>query len=172
MALPSLPLLRPEPLQIKLVLYSLDQDGKLVPPRTKKNSPQIIPHMRHPILVPSEAYRAWHRGAARLLRAQIAGLRASLIDRYGYDVLPIKFPVQMSAIFFRDAARGDLMGFIDGLADFLNDDLRPDSQRKAAPDDQPLKILDNDKWIESLDGCRLSKDAERPRIELTIEELR
>lgn len=171
MALPSLPLLRPEPLQIKLVLYSRDQDGRLVPPRTKKNSPQIIPHMRHPILVPSEAYRAWHRGAARLLRDQVPGLRESLVKLYGYDVLPIQFPVEMAAIFYRDKACGDLMGFIDGLADFLNDDLRPTSQKKADPD-HPVKILDNDRWIYSLDGSRLSKDAERPRVELTLMEMR
>jgi hypothetical protein len=167
----SLPLLRPDPLRLRLVLYSRDKDGVLIPPRTKKNSPQLIPHMKRPILVPSEAYRNWHRGAASQLRGQIPALRASLIERYGYDVLPIKFPVQMSAVFFRDALRGDLMGFIDGVADFLNDDLRPMSQQKRDPGNA-LKILDNDRWIESLDGSRLSKDANRPRIEVLLEELR
>lgn len=167
----SAPLFRPDPLKLKLVIYSQDSEGKLVPPRTKKNSPQLIPHMKHPILVPSEAYREWHRGAAKLLRPQIPELRRLLAERHGFDILPIKFPISMEALFYRHAYVGDLFGFLDGIADFLNDDLRPKSQRDADPGN-PLKILDNDKWIYSVDGSRLLKDSSRPRIELTLQEIR
>ena len=167
----SLPLLRPDPLQIKLTIFSVAKDGSIIPPRTKKNSPQIIPGMKHPILAPSEAYRQWHRGAAAQLRPQIPQLRAALAARHGFDILPIKFPVAMCALFYRHAYVGDLFGFLDGLADFLNDDLRPKSQQENNIG-LPLKILENDKWIHNVDGSRLLKDAARPRIVVTLEEIR
>ncbi len=167
----SAPLFRPDPLKLKLVIYSKDKDGKLVPPRTKKNSPIIVHHLERAVLVPSEAYREWHAGAAKLLRPQIPELRRLLAERHGFDILPIKFPIHMSAVFYRHAYVGDLFGFLDGIADFLNDDLRPKSQRDADPGN-PLKILDNDKWIYSVDGSRLLKDSARPRIELTLQEIR
>lgn len=159
----SLPLLRPEPLRLRMTIYSLDRVGALVPPRTKKNSAQLIPHMKHPLLVPSEAYRAWHRGAARLTAPAVHQLAADLRARHGFDVLPIAFPVRIAAVFYRDALRGDLVGFLQAISDFLQDPIG----RKG----QEIQVLADDKWIASYDGSRLDKDSERPRIELEIEEL-
>lgn len=158
------PLFRPELIVVRLIIESFDAAKQRVPPRTKKNSPQIIPHMKRPILAPSANYRIWHSGARRYLYPRLLGL-ASEND----GLFPISFQVNMEAIFYRDANRGDLFGFLDGLADFLQDDLRPPSKRADGP---KLSVLENDVLIQSVDGSRLRKDKERPRIEVVLTELR
>ena len=65
---------------------------------------------------------------------------------------PIARPVNCAALFYRDALRGDAVGFYQGLADVLE---------KAG-------IVENDKFIVSWDGSRLRKDAARPRVELVL----
>lgn len=162
------PLLAPlsEPIVLDLVLISRDSDGRIVPPRTKKTSPQIIPRLSHPILVPSEAYRAWHRGARRFLLAAIRG------NQELCQSLPLAFPMRLHAVFYRDRNVGDLFGFLDGLADFLNDDLRGKAEQDREPD-KPVKVIENDRWIHRISAeTRLEKDADRPRIEVRLEELR
>ena len=162
------PLLAPlsEPIVLDLVIVSRDSDGQIVPPRTKKNSPQLIRGMAHPKLVPSEAYRAWHRGARKTL-LQIIRQSDEL-----KACLPLAFPMRLHAVFYRDRNVGDLFGFLDGLADFLNDDLRGEAERKREPD-SPVKVISNDRWIHRISSeTRLEKDAERPRIEVRLEELR
>jgi hypothetical protein len=149
-----------------LVLLSRDSDGTIIPPRTKKTHPIIVRHLTHPALIPSKAYTDWHRGARRLL---LPILRA---DEQLRQILPLAFPMRLHAVFFRDRNVGDLFGFLDGLADFLNDDLRGKAERDREPD-KPVKVIENDRWIHRISGeTRLEKDAERPRIELRLEELR
>lgn len=65
---------------------------------------------------------------------------------------PLAFEMNMEATYYRDANRGDLMGYHDGLADFL----------------QFWGIITNDVLIRTTDGSRLSKDAENPRVEVVL----
>ena len=106
-------------------------------PRTKKNHGEIVMRGRYPKLLPSHPWRLW----CATCRIESVG-----------DV-PIGEPVNMAANFYRDANRGDLMGYIDGLADLL----------------EKHGILENDKWIKSLDGCRLHVDKKNPRVDVEFE---
>lgn len=64
-------------------------------------------------------------------------------------------PLNCAAIFYRDALRGDAVGYYQGLADAL----------KSAG------VLSDDKWIVQWDGSRLAKNTKRPRIEVTLRAL-
>jgi hypothetical protein len=61
--------------------------------------------------------------------------------------------VNCRAIFYRDAERGDAVGYYQALADALEE----------------AGIVKNDRLIVSWDGSRLSKDAANPRIEVVLE---
>jgi hypothetical protein len=140
-------------LPLRMTIIARKRDGEVVPPRTKKNSPQLIPHMARPILVPSEAYREWERAArSELIRS------GEFIRSTGDTALfwracePIGFPVNCRALIYRDRAVGDAVGYYQGLADFLED----------------AGVLENDRWIVSWDGSRMLKDAKNPRIEFEL----
>ena len=110
-------------------------------PRTKKNSGRIV-HAGGLRLLPSKAWEQWANQVSPMLRAWALRNRLQ----------PIAYPVNCAAIFYRDADRGDAVGFYQGLADVLE---------KAG-------IVENDKFIVSWDGSRLRKDAARPRVELAL----
>jgi len=112
-------------------------------PRTKKNSGRIVPRGKRHIILPSEAWETWCKAVAPVLR--------STLNSYGLQ--PIAQPVNCRALFFRDAERGDAVGFYQGLADLL----------------EHAGAVVNDKWIVTWDGSRLLKDAKRPRVELVLE---
>jgi len=168
-ALPPLLAGLQEPVILELTLFSRDSDGQLLAPRTKKNHGVMIrvKGSERIALIPSDVYRAWHKGARKLLLAQI---RANLdLQR----LLPLAFPMRLHAVFYRDRLQGDLMGFIDGLADFLNDDLRSDYEQQKQGKDGAVRVIENDRWIIGFTReTRLEKDAARPRIELRLEEER
>jgi Holliday junction resolvase RusA-like endonuclease len=63
--------------------------------------------------------------------------------------------VRCAAVFYRDADRGDAVGYYQGLADLL----------------EKRGVLANDKQIADWNGSELRKDAQRPRVELTLEVL-
>lgn len=112
-------------------------------PRTKKTSNRVLRFGRFNKIVPSAQYLAWRDSAV----AQI---------KWSHPLLEqIARPVNVRARVYRDAMRGDLIGYLQGLADAL----------------QEAGVVADDKWIEGWDGSRLDKDAERPRIELEIQEL-
>lgn len=113
------------------------------PCRTKKTSNRVLRFGRFNKIVPSEAYLHWRDSAVTQMRVAWAGHET--VDR----------PVSVRATFYRDANRGDLIGYMQGLADAL----------------QEAGVLKDDKWIVSWDGTRLSKDANRPRVEVDIEEV-
>ena len=113
-------------------------------PRTKKNSGRIVPRGRRHIILPSEAWKEWCAAVAPQL--EVWALRNRL--------QPIASPVNCAAIFYRDADRGDAVGFYQGLADVL----------------EKSGIVENDKFIVSWDGSRLRKDAARPRVEVVMTE--
>ena len=111
-------------------------------PRTKKNHSTIVRSKGRPRLIPSEAYRRWESVAVPQMRIYWAGRE------------PIARPVNVCAVFYRDADRGDAVGYYQALADALE---------KAG-------VVVNDKWIWSWDGSRMDKDADKPRVEIEITE--
>jgi hypothetical protein len=111
-------------------------------PRTKKNSGRIVRRGSSPIILPSAAWESWCKAVAPLLRGCIFRNRTAAIAA----------PVNCRALFYRDANRGDAVGFYQGLADLL----------------EHGGVVANDKWIVSWDGSRLLKDAENPRVELRL----
>lgn len=115
-------------------------------PRTKKNHGRRIWRRGRAFHVPSEAHEHWHDAACRH-----AWVIREELRRAGAE-LPICEEVHVRAIFWRDARRGDLNGYMQALGDWLQD----------------VQIIMNDRQIVSWDGTRLEKDAERPRIEVEI----
>lgn len=111
-------------------------------PRTKKNSQRVVPRGRRHIPLPSKAWADWAADAAPKIEAWAQRMKLA----------PLAYPVNCAAVFYRDALRGDAVGFYQGLADLLE---------KAG-------IVEDDKWIVSWDGSRLRKDASRPRVELVL----
>lgn len=111
-------------------------------PRTKKNSGRIVPRGRRHIILPSEAWSDWADALTPRIRQWVAANKLE----------PIAVPVNCAALFYRDALRGDAVGFYQGLADLL----------------QKAGVLDDDKYVTQWDGSRLLKDAARPRVEVTL----
>jgi len=108
-------------------------------PRTKKNHGRRIMRGKRIFNVPSEAYTAWNKLAVWALR------------RANPPV--IAYPVNCRALFFREALTGDAVGYYQALADTLEN----------------AGVLTNDKLIVSWDGSRMLKDADNPRIIVTLE---
>jgi hypothetical protein len=114
-------------------------------PRTKKTSNRVFrsgPKGRIRF-VPSAAHEAWK---ARVLP------QAFRIAREHGGLTPIITQVNVRAHFYRDALRGDAVGYYQALGDLL----------------QAAGIVTNDVLIASWDGSRLMKDAHDPRIEIWI----
>jgi hypothetical protein len=154
-----------DPKAYKLTILAVNRAGEIIPPRTKKNSPMILPGAKHPILMPSEAYREWERFALESLKT--AGIIEPIMMgrkangkrdvRLRWRVADaINFPVNCEALFYRDARIGDACGFYQAVGDML----------------QAAGVLADDKHIASWDGSRLLKDARRPRVEITLTEVR
>lgn len=119
-------------------------------PRTKKTSNRVF-HIgqkcracnrgSRAVVQPSEAWTTWCDSLVR----QVAPVLPITWH-------PIDFPVNCLALFYRDAERGDAVGFYQGLADAL----------------EHIGIVANDKWIRSWDDSLLLKDAGNPRVELVL----
>lgn len=126
-----------------------------VTPRTKKNSRT---HVRKraktgnmiTVPLPSDAYRGMESGIKDWARSR-AGEIYRGPEWYG-PYLRLAQPLNCGAIFYRDADRGDAVGYYQGLADAL----------------EAAGVVADDKWIRQWDGSRLAKDASRPRIEVTL----
>lgn len=150
-------------------------------PRTKKNSP-IITGKR---LIPSAAYRKWFK-QAQLQAPQIRlGLvtgvtRATLLKTWSlgtisegvYSIvdpptLPIKGLVSIRALFYRERNSGDLLGFEEALADWMQVP-RMSKRNPGKLSRDGAGIIEDDRQIVSWDGSRPFKDAEHPRIEVRI----
>lgn len=135
-------------------------------PVTKKTSNDIIKIGNFHKVMPSELYREWFTAAMVYAMPIRHALQRSGI------VLPISVPVQVTAIFYRERLAGDLLGYEQALADWLQAPRfsktsrdkwgRPKQSRDGAG------IITDDALIESWDGSRLAKDADYPRIELKI----
>lgn len=116
-------------------------------PRTKKNSRE---HFNVPgrglVPMPSKAWRAWVQSAR-------------LLDGNGLDINPYRplipdIALNCRATFYRDARRGDAVGFYQGLADLL----------------EKRRVISNDAQLVSWDGTRLAIDRDNPRTEISLEQ--
>jgi hypothetical protein len=117
-------------------------------PRTKKTSNRVV-RLRgkkagRPLVLPSQAWVTWCR-CARIWNE----------DDWIVGANPGTGAVNCRAIFYRDANRGDAVGYYQGLADLL----------------QKRGIVADDKLIVSWDGSRLAVDRKRPRVEITLTEV-
>lgn len=115
------------------------------PPRTKKTHNVLATAGRRMIVLPSKAWSRWVKSAA-------IDFTDPQVATAWYANGPILCPVSCRALFYRDALRGDLVGYMQGLADLL----------------EQREILTNDRLIESWDGTRLLLDRARPRVDVLI----
>lgn len=117
-------------------------------PVTKKNSPRILrSKVGRPFVAPSAQSQRWQRDAAiEMLRTR---RRAGWTK--AYDV-----PVNLRALIYRDRDVGDLDNYIALICDTLEDG----------------GIVTDDKLVRAHDGSRLLIDRARPRVEITITELK
>lgn len=109
------------------------------PPRTKKTHNRVVFRNGKPKVLPSAAWCAW-----------LDALRETG-QLPPPEPLP-DLPYQCRATFWRDADRGDLVGYQQGLADVL----------------EGGGVISNDKWIQSWDGTRLLVDRACPRVEVEL----
>lgn len=109
-------------------------------PRTKKNHGSRKMFGCQLKTVPSDAWMAWRDSAV----LQIAATR--------FQRVPDGRPLNCSALFYRDANRGDAVGYYQGLADVLEE----------------AGVVSDDRLIAAWDGSRLRKDAKNPRVELIL----
>jgi hypothetical protein len=116
------------------------------PPRTKKahNQGVVVRNKRtgklQSMVFPSANWRKWLTACRRYFVTHQA--LALALDR----------DVNCAALFYRDKAIGDSHGFYQGLADVLEE----------------CAVVMNDRRIVQWDGSRLLKDAENPRVEVTL----
>jgi Holliday junction resolvase RusA-like endonuclease len=115
-------------------------------PRTKKTSQNVVKVRGRTFIVQDRAKAAYQKTAVEQLQAQLAEIR-----QHG-PFATFDAPVQVRATFYRDKNLGDLVGYMQMIADCLE---------KAG-------VVVNDRLIESWDGTRLSKDAANPRTELEV----
>jgi hypothetical protein len=136
---------------LRLTILARKRDGEIVPPRTKKNHPQIVPGLKHAKLVPSEAYREWERAASSSMQRE--GLAVKMPDgRIIWRAGAIHWPVNCRALVYREKNIGDTNGFYQAVADFL----------------ELVGVLENDRFIAAWDGSRLLKDPVCPRVEVEL----
>lgn len=97
--------------------------------------------------MPSEAWESWASASLPQIAIQLRRnpVRCPLPDR-AYNC---------AAQFYRDANRGDAVGYYQGLADVL----------------EKARVVTNDKYITQWDGSRLLIDRANPRVELVLTEV-
>lgn len=113
-------------------------------PRTKKTSNQVVTKGRVRVL-PSKAWSRWVKTAPILrgiTREEPVRQVLSIADR----------PYNICATFYRDARRGDAVGYYQGLADLL----------------EKRGVISDDKWLCAWDGSRLRVDRVNPRVEVVL----
>lgn len=123
-----------------------------VKPRTKKNHGSVIKRGERKFHIPSEAYTTMETGVVEWSRSYYVPPAIGPKNPVSFGSLRLAQPINCAAIFYRDANRGDAVGYYQGLADAL----------------ESAGIVADDKWITQWDGSRLAKDASRPRIQVTL----
>lgn len=114
-----------------------------IPPRTKKNSMQIVKVGPRLMILPSKAYRDYEKAC----------------EEFMPKIDPIDYPINVKAIYYMESRRRvDLCNLHEALCDAL-------VKYGVVADD-------NSKIIVSLDGSYVSYDKEHPRTEVYISEVR
>lgn len=114
-----------------------------IPPRSKKNSQQILvnPKTRRPFISPSSAYKAYRKAALMLIPADA---------RRNID-----YPVNVQAVFRMPTRRKvDVVNLQEALLDVLVD--------------AGVLADDNSGIVAGMDGSRVVYDKEAPGTEVTI----
>lgn len=136
-------------------------------PTTKKTSNQIIRVGGFSKIMPSKIYLEWFKTAMTY-----AIPIKNALQRQGI-VLPLRGPVVVAAVFYRERAAGDLNGFEQALADWLQEPRYSKTRTNWAGIPKRTRdgcgLIGDDSQIVSWDGSRLDKDASNPRIEFTID---
>jgi hypothetical protein len=114
-------------------------------PRTKKNHGRRIKRGRRIFHVPSQACTDWTDAAVLQLRLALRN--------WSKPPFMNGETVNVRALIYRDANRGDAVGYYQAIADAL----------------QAAGVVQDDKLCVSWDGSRLLKDAKNPRVEITLE---
>lgn len=116
-------------------------------PRTKKTHNALVRAGKRMVLLPSPQWRRWVRTAVlRCGDAVFLGLT---------PVTRADVKLHCRAVFYRDADRGDAVGYYQGLADLL----------------EKRGVIVNDRQIVDWSGSQLLKDSNNPRVEVTLEEI-
>ena len=115
-------------------------------PRTKKNHNVLARAGGRRVVLPSKAWTKWAK-TAWFEGPAFVGLLTTMD-------LKITTPHNICATFYRDRNTGDAVGYYQGLADLL----------------QKRGVISDDKWLVSWDGSWLLKDADNPRVEITLSE--
>ncbi len=132
-------------------------------PRTKKTSNRIVRVKGRPIVLPSKANVGWTSSAVLQLRAQYrasAGLFGRVLGvsadrksvRVGRVDAALDCPVNVRALIYRDANRGDLVGYLQAICDAL----------------ETAGVVEDDKLCVSFDGSRMFVDRHAPRVEIEL----
>lgn len=149
----------------------LEQDGAVfsctlfVVPRTKKNSGQMFAPTdaqrrkgMRPFIFPSQQAREFEKQCFEQLDA--LGLSKPCACRKNRKARKtctagrrLAFPMNLRAKIYRHAEVGDTIGYLQAIADMLED----------------AHVVANDKWIQTFDGSEPLKDAQNPRIEVRLE---
>lgn len=110
-------------------------------PTTKKNSLRIAKNKTtgKRFVMQSKQSNNWAVRAVWQIKAQARGQAFT-------------GPVNMAAVVYRQVAAGDLLNYLAAVSDAL----------------EAAGVVENDRLIVQLDGCRLDKDADRPRVEVTL----
>jgi Holliday junction resolvase RusA-like endonuclease len=129
----------------------------LGPPRTKKTSNRIFRVRGRPVVMPSAANVSWTNAAVLQLRSQWPPrARFVKVDRERGEITvgngPIESPLNVCALVYRDANRGDLIGYLQAIADAL----------------EAAGVVENDRLVTSWDGSRMFVDKARPRVEIEL----
>jgi hypothetical protein len=144
-------------------------------PRTKKTSNRIVTinffdkrlkrmNKLNKIL-PSEAHQEWFKAAMTTVPVLQNWARKEGI------ALPLKGPVHVTAIFYRDALRGDLTGYMQAVADWMQAPVTKLHNGVPKVTRQGAGIIVDDEQICCWDGTRLEKDSRNPRIDITVRPL-
>lgn len=126
-------------------------------PATKKTSNVLGEHEGKPKVFPSKTYRKWVNSATV----------TSAMNLYP----GLAYSVNCKALVYRKRKAGDLLGYLQAIADFL-ELCQSCRQRKCSKRClMRLPIIENDRWIVGWDGSRMLHDKLMPRVEITLERI-
>lgn len=128
--------------------------------RTKKNHRRHVQVGGFLKVLPSKQHEEWLEEVlsyAPIIRSQLKQAGAQL---------PIACEVSVSATIYRDQDQGDLIGYLESIADAIQEPQFNDRNKCTR---KGLGLIEDDRQIVCWDGSRMLVDKQRPRVELEIE---